>query len=201
MPFKEPAEDLKSHLGLFESVDRDSPLGLYETVPGFGRALTRKSDVLGPLVAQLQDLAELQDAEIVAILAAISALSSLFTNMEIPIIPSGAYTSTQTSPDLVNDGFKRLLLVLNVSNNIGAINLVPSLQVKDSISGNYKTVWTALKPITTKDTFTYYFADGTNGGQFTESKGFGLPAKTWRVVVTPGNGNNITYSVSGALLT
>lgn len=185
---------------LHANPDKNSPLGLYELVYGFGRGLTRTCDVLGPLVAQLQDLAEAQDAEIAAILATISSLSGLPANMEVTIIPEDSYTTAQTSLDQDNESFKRLLLMVNISANVGAVSLVPSLQVKDSVSGSYVSVWTG-KPLTSTGTFAYYFADGANSGSFTETRGFGLPAKTWRIVLTPGNASTLTYSVSGTLMT
>jgi hypothetical protein len=128
------------------------------------------------------------------------SVSSLPPNMEVTILPSGTRTTALTSSDQENETFRRLLLVVNISGNVGAINLVPSLQIKDSVSGNYQTVWTAAQALTAQGTFCYYFADGANSGAFKETRGFGLPAKTWRIVMTPGNASSVTYSVSGTLM-
>jgi hypothetical protein len=121
------------------------------------------------------------------------------SNANLTILPSAARTTTTNSADQTNHNGNRLTLVVNVS-VVGTGSITPSLQIKDSISGNYATVWTAAAPITTATTATYYFADGASGGSFTEVRAAGLSARDWRVVMTHNNANSITYSASAVVL-
>lgn len=123
-------------------------------------------------------------------------------NANTTILASAARTATTNSADQTNHNGRRLLLAVNVS-NAGTGSITPSLQIKDSISGNYVTVWTAAAAVTTVTTTTYYFADGAAtaaGDSFTEVRSIGLASRDWRVVVTHNNANSITYSVSGVVL-
>lgn len=121
------------------------------------------------------------------------------SNINSTILSSAARTTTTNSADQTNHNGRRLLLVVNVS-SAGTGSITPSIQIKDSISGNYVTTWTAAAAITTTTTATYYFADGGAGGLFTEVRAAGLSARDWRLVMTHNNANSITYSVSAAVL-
>jgi hypothetical protein len=86
--------------------------------------------------------------------------------------------------------------------NIGTGSITPTLQVKDSVSGNYKTIWTAAAAITANGDYVYYFADGIPATQpasmaFTEVIPYGLPSRTWRLNVVANNANSVSYSASG----
>jgi hypothetical protein len=119
-------------------------------------------------------------------------------NSDGSLIASAAYTTTQNSADQTNYNGRRLELFINVS-SAGTGSVTPSLQVKDSISGNYFTVWTAAAPLTANGQYVYYFADGAAGSSCTETHGFGLPARSWRLVMTANNANSMTYSASGVV--
>lgn len=120
------------------------------------------------------------------------------TNHELTLLASAARTATTNSSDQTNYNGSRLQIFANVSAISGA-SVTPSLQVKDSISGNYKTVWTAAAAITATGQYTYVFAPGGAGGSNTEVIAAGLTARTFRVVMTHLDTNSITYSVSGVV--
>lgn len=123
-------------------------------------------------------------------------------NSNATILPSAARTVTTNSADQTNYNGRRMLLLLNVSAQAGG-SITPSLQVKDSISGNYMTVWAATAAQTAVGIYAYYFADGAaagGGGAFTEVRPAGLSSRDWRLVVTHNNASSITYSASAAVL-
>lgn len=122
-------------------------------------------------------------------------------NISATVLASSAQTATQNSADQVNYNGRRLAIVVNVS-VAGSGSITPTLQIKDSISGNYKTIWTAAVALTGNGPTIYYFADGAPNTQpaassLTEALPYGLMGRTWRVAVTANNANSITYSVSG----
>jgi hypothetical protein len=116
-------------------------------------------------------------------------------NQSLPLLVSAARTATLASADQINYNHSRLLLIVNVS-VVGTGSITPSLQVKDSISGNYFTVWTAAAAIVTAAMFTYYFADGATGGSYTEKVASQIAGRTWRLNMVHNNANTITYSAS-----
>ena len=121
-------------------------------------------------------------------------------NVEATLLASAARTATTNVADQTNYNGKRLLLVVDVTSITDTPSVTPSLQIKDSISGDYITVWTAAAALTATGEVTYYFADGASGGSFTEIEPFGLPSRTWRVVMTHADADSITYSVSAVVM-
>lgn len=117
-------------------------------------------------------------------------------NIENTILASAARTSITSGADQLNYYYNRMLIVVSVTANTGAISVRPNLQIKDPISGGYATVWTAKSNITAQGIYTYMFGDGLSGGSFTETEPFGIPARTWRFVMVHNNGNSVTYSVA-----
>ena len=131
-----------------------------------------------------------------------STTTTAYENSELKnVIPSGAYTTDQTSGDYVALRGSRLMLFLDVSVSSGGGSIKLQLQIKDPTTGHYFTVWTAAAAVTGSITQKlYYFADGASGGSATEVLGFGLPGATWRVVAAAQNASSLTYSVSAAVL-
>jgi hypothetical protein len=119
-------------------------------------------------------------------------------NVERTLLASASRSVTTNSPDQVNYNGKRLALIVDVSVP-GTGSITPGLHVKDPVSGNYVTIWTAAAAITTQVTRAYLFEPGCSGGSWTEILGFAIP-RTFRAVITANNGNAITYSVAAAIL-
>jgi hypothetical protein len=123
------------------------------------------------------------------------------TNHEIVVLASAARTATLQSGDQSNPVGQGLILFLNVSAVTATPSITPYLQIKDMISDNYATVWTAATAVTATGQYTYLFALGGSGsvGSFTEAVNLRL-GRTWRLGVTHADTDSITYSVSGVML-
>lgn len=120
-------------------------------------------------------------------------------NVESQILASAARTTTQTGSDRTSFDASGALLWVTIT-NAGTGNITPSLQFKDPVSGDYKTVWAAAAALVANGDAVYLLDPG--GGtvsSFTESVRLQL-ARTYRWVITANNGNPITYSVGEVLL-
>lgn len=123
-------------------------------------------------------------------------------NQAVTILASAARTAAPTITDQVNYGYRAVIVIVSVTASAATPAVTPSLQVKDSISGNYKTIWTAAAALDgTTGTYAYVFALGGAGlaGSFVEAVNIPLP-QTWRLQMTHADVDSITYSVSAQLL-
>jgi hypothetical protein len=122
-------------------------------------------------------------------------------NEEHEVLASAARTATLQSSDQDNEYGRCHILFLNVSAVTATPSITLYLQIKDSISSNYATVWTASAAVTATGQYTYLFGLGGSGsvGSFTEAVNLRLP-RVWRLGVTHGDTDSITYSVSAATL-
>ena len=116
-------------------------------------------------------------------------------DVELTVMASAGRTTTTVSGDVIAHNAESLLLMVYVT-SIGTGSVTPSLQGKEPISGAYFTFWTAELPITANGPFSYFFANGASGGEFTECQAFGLGPRVWRVTLTSNNANSVTSSVS-----
>jgi hypothetical protein len=117
----------------------------------------------------------------------------------VSILASSARTTTQTGSDQTNYNFRGLILYVNVT-SAGTGSITPSVDIKDSVSAAYKTIWTAAAAITTTGLFTYVIGpDAAAAAGYTEAV-LRYIGRTFRVNVTANNANSVTYSVSMDLL-
>lgn len=117
----------------------------------------------------------------------------------VSVLASSARTTTQTGSDQTNYNFRGLILYVNVT-SAGTGSITPSLDIKDSVSAAYKTIWTAAAAITTTGLFTYVIGpDAAAAAGYTEAV-LRYIGRTFRVNVTANNANSVTYSVSMDLL-
>lgn len=111
------------------------------------------------------------------------------------LLASSGRTVTTNSADIVNYNHRGMILTVDIS-NVGTGSITPSLQYKDSISGNYKTIWTAATPLIANGTYTYGIYPGElNTVSMTEVIN-ALLTRTFRLAVVANNANSVTYSVS-----
>jgi hypothetical protein len=119
-------------------------------------------------------------------------------NNEVTVSVSAARVAVLTTADQIKYNNCGAILIINVTARAAATTLTPTIQVKDPVSGEYVTVWTAAAAIDTADnTFTYAFDVGllaTVTG-YTQSVNQVLP-RVWRLTVTPSDANSVTYSVA-----
>lgn len=122
-------------------------------------------------------------------------------NNSLTLLASAARTTNTNSSDQINYNWRGFLLIVDVS-SAGTGSITPSIQVKDSISGNYKTIWTAAAALTANGTAVYAFYPGANAiGTLTYTELVqAFVGRTWRLVMTHNNANSITYSASADML-
>ena len=120
-------------------------------------------------------------------------------NEELIILASAARTATLQSADQVNYNGSGLIVIVDFETEVDTVSITPYLQIKDSISGNYFTIWTAAAAIEAVGTFAYLFAPGGAAGSFTEAVNLRL-ARTWRFGMTHADADSATYSVSAVIL-
>lgn len=117
-------------------------------------------------------------------------------NVESILLASAARTVTTYSVDQVNHNHRGLIIVVDVSDITDTPNIRPFVQIKDSISGNYFTIWEASVSLSAVATSAYIFAIGVLfGGDYTEAANL-LPGRTWRFGMDHDDEDSVTYSVS-----
>jgi hypothetical protein len=117
----------------------------------------------------------------------------------IALINSVATTTTQTSADQTNYNARGLYVIVDVTAG-STLSLTPEIDLKDPVSGKYRKILLAGSALTGVTTATYLVYPGANttvpvGSDITLISSVPLP-RTWRVVVTHGNGNAATYKVA-----
>ena len=119
------------------------------------------------------------------------------SNTEVVLLASAARTIATSSANQVNDNSCGLILIVNITVDPATASITPTLQIRDPISGNYFTVWTAAVALTAVGTTAYLFDIGGVGiaGSFTEAINIRL-TRTWRFTMTVANASSMTYSVS-----
>lgn len=118
----------------------------------------------------------------------------------LTLLASAARTADTNSSDQTNYNSRGILIQVNVS-SAGSGSITPNLQVKDSISGNYKTIWAAATPLTANGLYVYeIYPSELSVASFTEVVQAVLSARTFRVGTVHNNANSITYSISGDML-
>ena len=122
-------------------------------------------------------------------------------NFEVALLASAARTVETRSPDQVNANGRGLILIVNITADPAAASITPTLEIRDPISGNYFTVWTAAAALAAVGTTAYLFEVGGVGsaGSFTEAINIRL-TRTWRFTMTVANASSMTYSVSANVL-
>jgi hypothetical protein len=116
-------------------------------------------------------------------------------------IASGARTGTNNSSDLVSHNARGVVIMLNVT-SAGTGSIQANVQGKDPVSGGYYLLAANPTAVTSAALFVYEFYPGASSaaaGGVTVRTACVLP-RTFRVIVTHGNANSITYSVGYSLL-
>lgn len=116
---------------------------------------------------------------------------------EVVLLPSGARTATQTSPDLQNlGGHSGLIVILDVT-TIGTGNITLSINGKDPASGKYFSLL-AGAAVSSNSTNRYRISPtlAASANAIAQDE---LPP-TFQIVVTANNANPVTYSVGYMLV-
>jgi len=124
-------------------------------------------------------------------------------NDELALLASAARTATTNSEPQANNSHRGMILVVNVTARAAATTLTPALQLRDLVSGEYVTIWTAAAAINTGDaTVAYLFYPSPNtdaASLYTEAVDMVIPTR-WRAVMTHGDADSITYSVAAMMI-
>ena len=122
-------------------------------------------------------------------------------NVDITLLSQAFRTAGANSGVQLNSYGRGLILFVRVSTIINTPSITPVLQIKDSISGVYFTVWSAAAVITAVGSYVYLFDLGGIGfgGNYTEAVNLRL-GRVWRLIVQHADADAIEYSVSATLL-
>jgi len=113
-------------------------------------------------------------------------------NISGTLLASAARTATTSSADQSNYNAKGVRVFINVTVHAVSAALVPTIEVKDPVSGVYTAIATGASITTTGHTVITVYPGATVAANVTLSNAL---SKTWRVTMTPGNANSVTYSV------
>lgn len=116
-------------------------------------------------------------------------------NLQGTLFASQARTATETGADQTNYNGRGIHLILNVTSIMGAPSIVLKIEGK-SASGVYYTLLEGL-PVTATGTHIYKVMPWAT--PIANEASADLLPRTWRVVVTHGNADSITYSVDYAI--
>jgi len=120
-------------------------------------------------------------------------------NEEVTLLASAARTAEANSTDQTNYNGSGLIIIVDWTVEADTSTLTPRLQIKDSISNDYFTVWSAAADLTAIGTYAYLFQPGTAAGSYTEAVNLRV-GRTWRFQMGVGDADSSTYSVSGVVL-
>lgn len=122
-------------------------------------------------------------------------------NVDITLLPQAIRTVEANSGDQLNSSGRGLILFVRVYSITNTPSVTPRLQIRDSISGVYFTIWTAAAAVTAAGSYAYLFDLGGVGfgGNYTEAVNLRL-GRVWRLIVQHANTDGIEYSVSATLL-
>ena len=118
-------------------------------------------------------------------------------NSTVSVLPSAARTATNVSDDLTNMYAKGLHLVIDVTNIVSTPSITVTIHGKDYLSGKYYTILASAAITATGTTVLKVFPSATASANVAAND---ILPTNWRVSVTHGNANSITYSVAASLV-
>ena len=121
-------------------------------------------------------------------------------NYETQILASAARTADVTTDDITNSHYRYLWLYVSVTADSGA-DVTPKIQIKETSSGVYATIWTAAAAISAVGQFTYQFGPGLLASvdeDWIDTGNIIIP-RTFRIFFDHASGTSITYSASYGL--
>jgi len=122
---------------------------------------------------------------------------SAFYNETIAVLPSLARTATVTGDDINNLLSCGLHLIIDVTAVTSTPSIVPKIQGKDPISGKYYDLLIGAAITGTGTTVLKFFPAAT---AVTNLAANDFLPRVFRVVMTHGNANSATYSISANML-
>ena len=122
-------------------------------------------------------------------------------NYAFDALASAARTANNLSQEFVNNYYKGLLLVVDVTVDAVSADVTPGLRVKDA-AGDYNTVfWTAAAPMSAVGEFSYLFYPGLLAAAYSGTEALALPAPMeWKLYMGHADADSMTYSVRATYL-
>ncbi len=122
-------------------------------------------------------------------------------NTDVTLLERENRIAEANSGDQINSSWRGLILFVRVYSIINTPSITLVLQIRDSISGVYFSIWSALAAITAAGSYAYLFDLGGVGfgGDYTEAVNLRL-ARVWRFILQHADADSIEYSVSATLL-
>lgn len=120
-------------------------------------------------------------------------------NISGTLLASAARTATVSSSDITNYGAKGVRVFINATALAATPSVVPTIEVKDPVSGVYTAVLTGAAITTAAPTHVVLtvYPGATVATNVTASNVIG---KTWRVTMTAGDADSLTYSVGYGMI-
>lgn len=117
-------------------------------------------------------------------------------NHAVTLLASAARSTDALSSDQTNYNARVHLVQIVYATSTGAA-ITPSLQVKDSVSSSYGTVWTAAAAISSTGHYTYLFDSSASTASTGPTEVSNVrPSRTWRLSLAHSSSGATTYSAS-----
>jgi hypothetical protein len=120
---------------------------------------------------------------------------------DVTLLASAARTATTATADQTNTNWRGVILFLNITVASGTGGLQPTIQMKDSISGNYRNLVTAPTAIIATGQYVFHYYPGVNSTNLSQQQvgALQLP-RVWRINMTAGDSSSYTYSLSASMV-
>ncbi len=117
--------------------------------------------------------------------------------VDLVLIASGSFTTTQTTVDQINTGARGVRVTLDVTDVSASPSVTLFIDARDAASGKYKNLLTGAAVVTAVTNVYVVYPALTAVANAVVSD---VLPHTWRVKVVANNANNAVYSVSASLL-
>ena len=120
-------------------------------------------------------------------------------NTEITLLASAARTATLSSADQTNYNARGIIITIDVTSITDTPSITLAIQHRDSIGGNYETLFLTTTAITATGVQPFIVYPGVAAADEDVVEVVGYPlGRTWRITVTHADADSITYSVAGS---
>lgn len=120
-------------------------------------------------------------------------------NTEVTVLASAARTTTTNSADQTNYNARGVVLTIDVTAIVDTPSVTPQIEAK--LGSKYEAILTAAAAITAVGVHTYVVYPGGIAARDDVVEVAQLPLpRTWRLTVTHGDADSITYSAEAAYI-